>query len=985
MSKEQKEYDLIILGGGAMGLSAAWQGAIRGKSVLVLEQLTFYNQQGSTAGDSRQFRLQYSQAYMSKLVLQAIPEWDQLQSYTDTQLVGKQGCLWFGNPNLPTEEGGVGPAIEVMDQLHIPYEPLARAEIEARYPFKDLPSNTVGFLQKYGGMIDVPATLHTLLQVAASHTAVTLRDHSPVTGLEGRANGVIVHCGDMRYFGSRLIITPGPYVNDVLRPFGLELKIDIWDMASAYYKMTEDIAETPTWFVFENRPGVVDGQKVNEGLFYGFPEASWSHPGYLRVAPDFPGRIISDPSQRSKEPSKKDIELTDKWVREHMKGLVPEAEFTSTCLIALPLDPDKLMFLDQAPPGVPGRENIYVYAGGWGAKLIPLIGKILVQLALDGQTSYDISPFAITDADLTVTADIGHGTAAKGPGGRLPNEMSPLLQLDPGMAPGKELEIDVAIVGAGVSGLYSGWRLLTGHYRSGGAAPFQTGDKPRVHVFELSGRVGGRLESIHIPGSDLVGELGGMRYTDQMKMVYSLVPKLGLLPKPFPMGNTDKNLFYLRRQRFTADSWGKPGFHSRYFLDPQDQGKSPDDLFTQVCNRVIMMDNQKYPQNLREWNDLTKVLRYRFSGPDHGKLLWDMGYWNLLENQLSFEGYQLCADGGGYFSNTINWNAAMALPYMAGDFSGPVTYYTLNGGYDQVPIQLGIDFVRAGGKIWAGNKLVTFERLEPASGYRYALRILNRSTGEYWTVKTNRLILAMPRRSLELLDQESFFFDVNRASTVQDDIDSVIIEPSFKLLLGFEMPWWKILLGLESGESITDLPMRQCYYFGIDPENSHSLLLSSYNDMRTVPYWSVLENSGPGRHVRRFQPRGTRLVPAETWETFPLPQAPADMVDHVMDQLAQVHGISDLPQPYTAFYKDWSEDPYGGGYHAWKAHYKVWEVMPRMRKLRPEDDVYICGEAYSEQQGWVEGALNVAELMLQEHFDMTWPADWLEEGYYLGW
>ena len=74
----------------------------------------------------------------------------------------------------------------------------------------------------------------------------------------------------------------------------------------------------------------------------------------------------------------------------------------------------------------------------------------------------------------------------------------------------------------------------------------------------------------------------------------------------------------------------------------------------------------------------------------------------------------------------------------------------------------------------------------------------------------------------------------------------------------------------------------------------------------------------------------------------------------------------------SAFY-DWGDDPYGGGYHAWGGGYQVpapWTVAKRMR--RPFDDVpvHICGEAYSDQQAWVEGALCTAELMLQEHFGM---------------
>ena len=48
------------------------------------------------------------------------------------------------------------------------------------------------------------------------------------------------------------------------------------------------------------------------------------------------------------------------------------------------------MVLDFAPAPVPYRENIVIYATGWAAKLVPLIGKICVDLAFRQTTPHDI-------------------------------------------------------------------------------------------------------------------------------------------------------------------------------------------------------------------------------------------------------------------------------------------------------------------------------------------------------------------------------------------------------------------------------------------------------------------------------------------------------------------------------------------------------------------------------------------------------------------
>ncbi|MDQ6807130.1 MAG: hypothetical protein M3065_19710 [Actinomycetota bacterium] len=49
--------------------------------------------------------------------------------------------------------------------------------------------------------------------------------------------------------------------------------------------------------------------------------------------------------------------------------------------------------------------------------------------------------------------------------------------------------------------------------------------------------------------------------------------------------------------------------------------------------------------------------------------------------------------------------------------------------------------------------------------------------------------------------------------------------------------------------------------------------------------------------------------------------------------------------------------------------------LPSMINPVPSVPVYVCGEAYSNGQGWVEGALETAEMVLQKHFGLAAP-DW---------
>ena len=75
--------------------------------------------------------------------------------------------------------------------------------------------------------------------------------------------------------------------------------------------------------------------------------------------------------------------------------------------------------------------------------------------------------------------------------------------------------------------------------------------------------------------------------------------------------------------------------------------------------------------------------------------------------------------------------------------------------------------------------------------------------GKSRIVHAKKIILAMPRRSLELIKGE--FFD---DPWLKENIPSVLIQDAFKLFLAYEQPWWRAL-GLVAGRSVTDLPVRQ--------------------------------------------------------------------------------------------------------------------------------------------------------------------------------
>lgn len=534
-----------------------------------------------------------------------------------------------------------------------------------------------------------------------------------------------------------------------------------------------------------------------------------------------------------------------------------------------------------------------------------------------------------------------------------------------------EETLDVAVVGAGVSGVYSAWRLKT-------AAPDSA-----VAVFEHSDRVGGRLFSYTFPSMPNVhAELGGMRFIpDEHKMVAGLVAQLDLATHDFPMGAPPpvgglNNFMHLRGRLFRARDFDDPD-KVPYAVNPVERGMNPDQLQAYVMESL-------FP------NAATMSQQDWFEATAFGRPLYETGFWNLLYRVLSSEAFALMSDGGGYYTNVANSNAVSSLP--TDEFAPTIVYETLEQGYQQLPIALGERFAAAApGGLRRNLRLHAIER-DGDGPYRLAfVRTATDAEGrtadvvprETVEVAARRVVLAMPRRSLELVD----WAPLHAPGRVREDLRSVIIQAAFKLFLAYPYPWWRSL-GVVAGRSITDMPVRQTFYFGTegeqrggDDENLGSLMMASYNDLSSVSFWKALE---AGDNFVPAQPPVRGLAAADEDVVADAHWVPTQqMVEHAQEQIRTLHGVEYVPDPIGARYHDWTRDPYGGGWHAWKAGYRYWEVMKRMRRPVDGEDVFVCGEAYSNNQGWVEGALQVAERMLEEHFGLDRPT-WFPHDYDLG-
>lgn len=472
----------------------------------------------------------------------------------------------------------------------------------------------------------------------------------------------------------------------------------------------------------------------------------------------------------------------------------------------------------------------------------------------------------------------------------------------------------------------------------------------------------------------MVAELGGMRILPAVQPRISRL--LETLEEELPAGerielydfpvDQPQNIAYLRGIHLRLSDFTQNPDKIPYQLSFLECGGTPGSIILNAIEQIVPGITQP---GLNEYERRRMARDATFAGLP----LYMQGFWNVLLRVISGEAFQLGVDAGGYNSTLTNWNAADAIPWYLSDFGVDPEYKGFKKGFQQVPLALAQLF-----RALHGPKEPDPIRLHSrVDGFDW--------DGEHFTlevgdakVRARTLILAMPRRSLELLMPSC-----PPLHTIWDLIASVTPRPLFKLFTTYSNPWWRAagytgadgkFVPIEAGRTVTALPVRQTYYWpqddGTPPINGPAMLMASYDDGSNIGFWD-------GLRPRRRQAWQAGLELALPEEPFvaeddaghpELPwfqyQAPERMVGEVARQLATIHGLDYTPEVRHAAFRDWGDDPFGGGWNSWNVGVKSWEVKERM--IRPFDDIplHICGEAYSDAQGWVEGALQTADMML---------------------
>ena len=502
---------------------------------------------------------------------------------------------------------------------------------------------------------------------------------------------------------------------------------------------------------------------------------------------------------------------------------------------------------------------------------------------------------------------------------------------------------DISIIGGGVGGLWSAMRLK----ESG----------KNVCIFEQSNEVGGRLKTRYFDGTDIALELGGMQFLKSHRMLYDKVQEYNLsyFPRIFPENNFD----FLRNRRVPKNISWLNATSIPYFFSPEDMikmnnlgnGASPYGMLSYVIEKTNINVSQIGDWTTCDWENWRKNSTWKDTSENN----YNLGWWYALLQTMSPEIVAAYSDSSGYDSFVEQSNLADVISYVAPGFSSydeTGAYNRFTTGFETIPKLFYHHLQVLGIDVQFGKSLSSMERRSDDE------ILLTFEDGTIYS--TNSVILALPQKAIKTLSEKA-----PQLANINSSINGVFAVPAFKIFLIFDTPWW-LKFGFDTGVMSTSYPARKIYYWGI--EGNNSVVMATYDDDYDSTYWSNMLSDQEPLVPFYFRPDSSMK---ENHSFIDLNGA--DMrsiaVRSLMEHIRFSHNDSSIPDPFGAIFQDWSRAPFGGAWHAWSTGVVSSSVRKLLRNI-PDSHIMICGEAYSDHQGWVEGALRSCEKMLIENFDL---------------
>jgi sarcosine oxidase len=346
-----EDVDVVVVGGGVMGLATAWELVRRGLRPVVVERFARGHHEGASHGATRNFNNAYDEEHYLDLLVRARHGWDALGDVDGEPLLRLHGLVTHGGLDIAAVHTG-------LDSRGIPNAVLSPSEAGARWPGMRFDGDVLW--SSDAGVVRAAETLRELeRRIVVGGGEV--RWNTPVARIDEDQDGVEISLADGGLLRAEtVVVTAGAWTRTLLPRLELP-RLTVTEETPAHFRPSTDAP----WPSFNH---YVD-PAAYPATVYGMPTPGEGvKVGFHRVGDEV------DPDARPHLPTHQRA-LSD-YVREWMPGLDPTSAAPISCTYTS--TDDGTFVLDR-------RGRIVVGAGfsGHGFKFAPGVGGVLADLAND--------------------------------------------------------------------------------------------------------------------------------------------------------------------------------------------------------------------------------------------------------------------------------------------------------------------------------------------------------------------------------------------------------------------------------------------------------------------------------------------------------------------------------------------------------------------------------------------------------------------------
>lgn len=370
------DFDIGIVGLGAMGSASALALARRGARVVAFDRLAPPHLLGSTHGHTRIIReAYYEHPLYVPLVRRAYELWDELEREAGIQLFQQTGGVMVGPERGPLFRG----ALESAVAHGVAHEVLDAAALTKRFPAYLPRADWVALLEHRAGMLFPERCVAAQLERAGAHGAVLHLQEAVVRWSTGRR--VSVETVRDTYEVDRLVVAAGPWLPGLCDSVGMTIPLEIERQLSHWFE-----PETPNRVRYTAERCPVGLWEMPDGdVFATLPDEGHG----VKCGMHHAGASTS-PEQVNRSVSQGENAVARELLETVMPGAGGRLLEARVCLYTN--TPDHHFIIDWLD-----RDRVLVLSpcSGHGFKFASAIGEIAAQLVMDGRSWLDLAPFSL--------------------------------------------------------------------------------------------------------------------------------------------------------------------------------------------------------------------------------------------------------------------------------------------------------------------------------------------------------------------------------------------------------------------------------------------------------------------------------------------------------------------------------------------------------------------------------------------------------------